>query len=81
MALINLDDQVLQIAPQVCKEGAKWQIEEQFVHKGVIQLENCQDDDPCRIAHHSLIVVEEFARDGQQWEVVRARIDEELDRG
>ena len=62
------------------KECAEWQVLKQLVHKGIVQLEDREDDDASCIAHHGLIMVEELACDGQQREVIRPLVHEELDR-
>ena len=60
------------------KECAKWQVEKELVDQGLIQLKNGQDDDSCGVSYHCLSVVEEFARDCKQREVIGSRIDEEF---
>ena len=80
VGLINLHDHVLQIAAEIGKEGAEWQILKQFVHQRVIKLEHSQYYDARSISHHRLPMVEELAGDGEEREVVCARIDEEFDR-
>ena len=78
MCLVDLDDQVFKVASNVGEKGAKWQIHEQLVHQWIIQLKNCQYNDSCRVFNHRLVVIEKLARDGQQGEVVRPRVHEEL---
>ena len=78
MCLVNLDDQVLQIAPNVCKKGAKRQIHEQFVNQRVIKLEYCQYNNSSRIFDHCLSMIEKFARDGQKGEVVSSCVHEKF---
>ena len=80
MSLIYLDNQVLQEATQVCEESAERQIEQQFVDKWVIQLQNREDYNSRGILHHSLTMVEKFTCYRQQRKVVRASIHEKLDR-
>lgn len=41
MLFVYLDDQVLQVAAKVGKEGAEGQVEEKLVHQGVVQFEDC----------------------------------------
>ena len=61
MDLINLDHSVFQVATQVGKESAKWQIQQKLVHQRIVQLKNCQDYDASGIFDHCFTVVEEFA--------------------
>ena len=62
------------------EEGAERQIEEQFVDKWVIQLQNREDYNPRCILNHSLTMVEKFTCYRQQRKVVRTGIHEKLDR-
>ena len=80
VSFVDFAHHVFEVATHMGKECAEWQVLKQLVHKGIVQLEDREDDDASCIAHHGLIVVEELACDGQQREVIRPLVHEELDR-
>ena len=79
MGFIYLNDLIFQVASQMSEESAEWQILEELIDERIVQLQYFEHNDSHGVSDHHLAVIEELIGDGQQWEVVGARIDEEFD--